>query len=154
MKFRLLKQALAVAAFGAFSSVASAALVDTIQGSDCAGVFGVPFSSCKIPAQYDPNETPVIIKFDFNDTTNTFSVDEINPLFPTIDGTEFTFVYVGDAQTGTWTYTPGPGDPDINFFVAMGGNVFNLFSNLGDPLSDTGSPRRIRPTNSCSDCRT
>ena len=27
--------------------------------------------------------------------------------------------------------------PAINFFVAKGGNFFNLFSNLGDPNADT-----------------
>jgi hypothetical protein len=134
MKFSLLKRLVVVAAFGAFSSVASASFIATIEGSDCAGVFGQPFDDCKIPAQYDPNETPVIIKFEFNDGVMTGF--EVSSLFPTIDGTEFNFVYVGDAQTGTWTYNPGPGDPDINFFVAKGGDFFNLFSNLGDPLSD------------------
>lgn len=128
-----LKQLIAVAAFGAFSSMASAALVATIDGNDCSGVFGQGFANCAIPAQYDPNETPIIIKFDvgqsgFDDTP------EINSaLFPTIDGTEFSFS--GTGGTGTWTYNPGEGDPLISFYVAKGGPNFSLFSNDGDANS-------------------
>jgi hypothetical protein len=135
MKFSLLKRLVVVAAFGAFSSVASAAFIATIPGNDCAGVFGQPFDDCKVPAQYDPNETPIIIKFEFNDAGG-ITATTISSLFPTIDGSEFSFVFGNGTSTGTWTYNPGPGDPDINFFVAKGGDFFNLFSNLGDPLSD------------------
>jgi hypothetical protein len=116
-----------VAAFGAFSSVASAALIGTTEGNDCAGVYGANFGECAIPANIDPNETPIIIKFDIGGAT------EINSaLFPTIDGTEFSFTGTGGAS-GTWTYNPGDGDPLINYYTAKGGNAFNLFSNDGDP---------------------
>ena len=40
------------------------------------------------------------------------------------------------ARPGLGHTTPGAGDPGINFFVAKGGPGFNLFSNLGDPLTD------------------
>jgi hypothetical protein len=107
------KRALMVAGLSAFSSVASAGFVATIDGNDCAGVFGGSFPEC-------------------------FST-EISALFPSIDGSEFDFDFsIPSGGTGTWTYTPGPGDPAINFFVAKGGpDGFNLFSNLGDPNSDT-----------------
>ena len=76
-----------------------------------------------------------------------FSIEEINvALFPTIDGDEFVFTDVSaGGATGTWTYTPGAGDPDINFFVAKGGDFFNLFSTLG--LTDDW----FTPTNPAND---
>lgn len=124
---------------GAFSPMASATLITTIDGNDCSGVFGQGFANCRVPAQYDPNQSPIIIKFNLNE--GTFSTEINSALFPTIDGTEFDFS--GTGSTGTWTYTPGAGDPLINFFVAKGGPNFNLFSNLDDPNSDTWST----PTN-------
>jgi PEP-CTERM motif len=128
-------KALVVVGFSAFSSMASAAFIETFEGNDCAGVFGQPFAACTIPARIDPNETPIIIKFEFNDGVP--GPIEINSgLFPTIDGSEFSFDFTGDGGTGTWVYNPGAGDPAINFFVAKGGPNFNLFSNLGDPLTD------------------
>ena len=135
-------KALVIVGFSAFSSLASAALIDTIEGNDCAGVFNPPgepgFANCRVPAQYDPNETPIIIKFNF--AGGSFSVEEINSgLFPTIDGSEFNFFTTGEGGIGTWTYNPGTGDPLINFFVAKGEPNFNLFSNLGDPNSDDWS---------------
>jgi hypothetical protein len=116
--------------FGAFSSTASAALIDTIEGNDCSGVFGQGFADCRVPAQYDPNQTPIIIKIEGD------AIEINSALFPTIDGTEFDIDLTGQG-TGTWTYTPGAGDPLINFFVAKGGPNFNLFSNDGDPNSDS-----------------
>jgi len=117
------------AAFMACSSAASAGFIQTISGNDCSGVFGQGFENCKIPANIDPNESPVIIKFD-GYSGGSFSILEINSgLFPTIDGSEFSFfIPFPDGSVGDWTYIPGDGDPDINFFVAKGSNRFNLFS--------------------------
>ena len=140
MGIKGLKKALVVAGLSAFSSMASADFIQTFPGNDCSGVFGQGFANCKIPANIDPNETPIIIKFDFDpETPETIEIN--SALFPTIDGSEFDFS--GTGSSGTWTYTPGAGDPLINYFVAKGGNFFNLFSNLGDPNSDDW----ITPTN-------
>ena len=133
MRIRGFKRALVVAGLSAFSSMASADFIQTFEGNDCSGVFGQGFENCKIPANIDPNQSPIIIKFNFSDDVP--GEIEINSLFPTIDGSEFAFTGIGTG-TGTWTYTPGAGDPGINFFVAKGGPNFNLFSNLGDPNSD------------------
>lgn len=132
------KRALVVAGLVALPTLANADFIATIDGNDCAGVFGQGFENCKIPANYDPNQSPVIIKFDYDDNGNLSDIS-INSLFPTIDGSEFDIVFgPGGSGTGTWTYTPGPGDPAIHFFVAKGGPLgFNLFSNLGDPNSDS-----------------
>jgi hypothetical protein len=136
MKSSRFKQALVVAGFGAFSSMASADFIATIDGNDCSGIFGQGFAQCRVPAQYDPNQSPIIIKFDFG--AGGAITPEINSaLFPSITGSEFSFSSTGG--TGTWTYTPGAGDPAINFFVAKGGPNFNLFSNLGAANSDTWS---------------
>jgi len=152
MKACWLKQAFAVAALTAFSSLAGAALlVDTLDGNDCRGVFGDPFEDCKIPAIYDPNESPIIIKFDFNTDQNDLVTDieqtDINSsLFPSIDGSEFSFIHTGPG-TGSWTYTPGPDDPAITFFVAKGGQPFNLFSTdgLADPYLTPTNPNTQTP---------
>jgi PEP-CTERM motif len=120
---------------GAFSPMASAALIATIPGNDCAGEFGQNFADCAIPAQFDPNQTPIIIKFDFNEDGIITTVEINSALFPSIDGDEFDFTFTGTG-TGSWLYTPGAGDPGINFFVAKGGPNFNLFDNPGDPNSD------------------
>jgi len=134
-----IKRALVVAGLSAVSSVASAAFVATIEGNDCAGVFGGSFPECKVPALYDPKETPIIIKFDYDDETGLFSTTINSALFPSITGAEFDFDFTGEGGTGTWTYTPGIDDPVITFFVAKGGPNFNLFSNLGAPNSDAWS---------------
>lgn len=116
---------------------AHAGYISTIDGNDCAGVYGKSFNKCVIPADKAnsiPNDTPIVIKFDFNDD-GTLKLTTINPLFTSIDGSEFTFDLKSDGDgntgTGTWTYTPGAGDPDINAFVAKGGPQFNLFSTGG-----------------------
>jgi PEP-CTERM motif len=143
MSLRGFTKALVVAGFSVFSSMASADLIGTFTGgrpppNDCSGVFGQGFENCEIPFEFDENQSPIIIKFDYNQTTGLFTT-EISGLFPTIDGNEFSFDFTGEGATGTWTYNPGAGDPAINFFVAKGGPGFNLFSNLGDLLTDDWS---------------
>jgi hypothetical protein len=115
------------ATFGLSAAKGEAAFIATLDGNDCAGVFSNPngFDTCTIPEGYDPNQSPVIAKWDAENDVWT-----INSLFPSIDGTEWT---ISGGATGTWTYTPGVGDPIITFYVAKGGPNFNLFSNDGDP---------------------
>lgn len=102
------------------------------DGNDCAGVFGQGFADCAIPAAYDPDESPVIAKFNFSDNGAVTSQEINTALFPSVDGSEWSF----DVPAMTWTYNPGPGDPVISFFVAKGSNAFNLFQ-ADDELSDT-----------------
>jgi len=116
---------------------ANAALIGTYDGNDCAGVFGPNFPNCFTPVVPDTDLTErsqIIIKFNFNDD-GSYSLEsdvEFNPLFSSIDGTEFTFTFgVGGTGTGTWTYTPGVGDPVITAFTAKGSDAFNLFSTGG-----------------------
>ncbi len=113
---------------------AHAAFISTTEGNDCSGVLG-KFPNCVVsadPANGIANDTPIIIKINFNDD-GSFGQIEINPAYASIDGSEFSFTFgQGGTGTGTWTYTPGTGDPMITAFVAKGGSAFNLFSTLGD----------------------
>lgn len=131
MKFAakpLLLSALATGAF-ALAAPAQAAFIASYNGNDCAGVFGQGFANCKIPVAVDPNQSPIIIKF--GATENGLTDIEINSaLFPSVDGSEFSFNIV-DGNTGTWTYTPGVDDPNINYFTAKFGDYFFLYSTEG-----------------------
>jgi PEP-CTERM motif len=128
---------------------AQAALIGTIEGNDCAGVFGDSFPNCFSPAVpgTDLERSPIIIKFNFNDD-GSLGLVEINPLFGSIDGDEFSFTPSGDG-TGTWTYTPGAGDPAITTYVAKGGPEFNFYSTGGAtvnvPYSTPINPANDKP---------
>jgi len=120
------------------------------DGNDCAGQFGKSFPKCVAPAAPNfgvPNDTPIIIKFDFEGEKVT-KIEINSALFPTIDGNEFGFDFGGDGNTGTgtWTYTQGAGDPDITAFVAKGGDFFNYFSTMGD-YSDVAYFTPTNPNN-------
>ena len=128
----------AVLSTGLVALPANADFIATIDGNDCGTVFatGAGFSTCRIPEKYDDKQSPVIAKYDFDEKKWTFNSD----LFPTIDGTEFSWLFGAGAtegQTGSWTYNPGAGDPAVRFFVAKGGSQFNLFSNPGDANSES-----------------
>jgi hypothetical protein len=116
-----------------FSLNASATLItdDTWAGgpNDCSGEFGQGFENCTF------NESPIIAKY------NIGGGWQINTdLFPTVDGSEWTFSPndppEGDDTEGTWTYTPGAGDPDIRYWTAKGGPGFNLFFDVTDPTDE------------------
>jgi hypothetical protein len=136
------------AAMLAFGQGAKAdTFVGTISGNDCAGVFGQPFASCKIPTN-DPvawpdldfgaaQGSPIIVKFDAittkengKDVITGYKITVNTSLFPTITGAEFAITLNDpEGKSGTWTYTPGLGDPDILAYAAKAGNDFNVFLN-------------------------
>jgi PEP-CTERM motif len=132
---------------------AHAALIDTFEGNDCSGLFGQKFEECRVPEDLSgvKGGTPVIIKFEFNDDGDVTATFINSALFPSIDGSEFSFDFGDDGNTGTgsWTYVQGVGDPEISVFAAKGGNIgFNLYSTDGDysdvefvtPNNPNGSP--------------
>jgi hypothetical protein len=91
----------------------------TISGNDCSGVFGQGFENCSAYG------SPIIIKFGEDG-----SVDEVNSIFPSIDGSEFDFNpnLSGGLTSGTFAYNPNDaGDPAIKYWVAKGGPAFNIF---------------------------
>ena len=136
MGFSGFKKALVVIGFSAFSSMASADFIQTFRRATIA-------LACSARALRTARFRQISIRMNRRSSSSSTSTTtapwttEINSgLFPTIDGSEFSFDFTGEGATGTWTYNPGAGDPGINFFVAKGGPGFNLFSNLGDPLTD------------------
>ncbi|WP_008313627.1 PEP-CTERM sorting domain-containing protein [Leptolyngbya sp. PCC 6406] len=101
------------------------------SGNDCSGVFGQGFGNCEV------NGSPVIAKFDYEKTGVEIEIN--SAAYPSVDGAEWSFAPEG-AATGTWSYTPGAGDPGIKYWVAKGGPGFNLFYMIeGDAGSCLGA---------------
>ena len=121
-KFAFVSVVVLAATFGAAApSVGGPILMSYgFSGSDCNGVFGNPTDPCDVGTGLQVAEqiSPFIVKFDGDGT-----VDELNPDFSSITGSEFAF----NGTTGTWSYTPGPNDPVVRYWVAKGGSNFNLF---------------------------
>lgn len=120
--------------------------------NDCSGTLGTS-PTCTLGG------SPQIIKFDVVSSTATGAVEigtglwwklDINPLFSSITGFEFSFN--GQGGTGTWTYTPGPGDPGITGWSAKGGPAFNTYVVTGGtvtsgvwttPNNNSGEPANL-----------
>ena len=119
--------ALAFGAVASFSHPASAAIFSvTLDGNDCAGIFGGTMgTNCIVVGPTGTEFSPLIAKFDQGDLTNP---DKLG-LFASVDGSEFDFENNGDG-TGAFTYTPGAGDPNIRYWAAKASNAFNLFWNV------------------------
>lgn len=117
-------------ALGAMSGTAQAAFIETIgkgPGNPGGNVCQGPLEQCSYGG------SPAIIKFEFKDNGQVKSI-EVSSLFPSIDGSEFRFVFnPGGTGTGNWIYTPGAGDPVITHYAAKGSPGSNVFSNDGDP---------------------
>jgi hypothetical protein len=114
---------------GAFAPTGAQAspIIETIEGNDCAGVLGRPFENCAY------NGSPIIAKFNLE---NGNFVGQINStIFPSVTGGEFSISYDSVTNSGSWTYTPGAGDPLITVFVVKWGPQFTVFANDGDPNS-------------------
>ena len=130
MKTMLLGAA-AVAAVGLTAAPSDAALIShLISGNDCSGVFGSGFANCAITAN-GQTLSPIIAKFE-----NGGGLEINTGLFPSVDGSEFNAPYT--AASGTWTYSPGAGDPAIRYWAAKGGPNFNLFWQVADSAVATG----------------
>lgn len=122
----------AVALFAASAAMASAASVD-YPGDGEGGNYCKNISSCSL------NESPAIIKFNFDDKTDDgdgtgFELDAISSLFPSVTGSEFTFEFEsgGEITTAGFTYTLGSNDPALTGIVVKGG-----------PGNDGGSSARF-----------
>lgn len=113
------------------SAVAIYTLTETVGGNDCAGALGTP-PNCSL------NGSPMIAKYDFQDD----GMIKFTPgTFASIVGTEFTFEVDKElndegkyewANSGSWSYVPGLGDPAITGFTAKGGPAFNIFLGSGN----------------------
>lgn len=105
----------------ASAAMASAASVD-YPGDGEGGNYCKNISSCSL------NESPAIIKFNFDDKTDNgdgtgFELDAISSLFPSVTGSEFAFDFEpgGEIKTAGFTYTLGSNDPALTGIVVKGG---------------------------------
>jgi len=112
----LLKSAVAGAAIWSVAGVASAGLVSLhVDGeNDCAGFFTTGPGECEV------NGSSLIAKFGAGDDLGENEFGS----YASITGDEFEFTNSG---TGEWSYDPGTDDPGVRYWVAKGGNGFNLF---------------------------
>jgi len=105
--------------------------------NDCSGFFGTGFGACDIFVNDDTGKkiklSPVIAKYDIE--KDGLETEFNKALYPTIDGTEFSF---DTSETGSWSYTPDIGDPGVKYWVAKGGNAFNLFWTVNEAATQTG----------------
>jgi hypothetical protein len=151
MNIRSATAALLAISAMAFGTSANAGFVLTnspyLGQNDCAGTFGTPKSTTETCVA--PNGSPLIVKFDFND--NGGITDITTGAFGGSDAywtSLFTFSFANGL--GSWTYTPGAGDPLITAFVAKGGNDFNYYEGSGNSSSfntptTCGNPSRPGP---------
>jgi hypothetical protein len=112
--------ALAATALVAAALPAHATLVLNSTGllpdNDCAGDLGTP-PTCSFEG------SPMLAKFDFVTGGGTvFTAGS----FPSITGGEFSFTG-GGTPSGTFTYTPGTGDPLIRFWSLKSGPEYEVF---------------------------
>lgn len=99
-------------------------IVYPYDGNDCTNwPNGVKqsFSACTLFGQSDGS--PIIARYDLGDNGGW----EINPLFPTVTGDEWTIDFVAN----TWTYLPGPGDPAITAWIRKFGNGYDVIPVTG-----------------------
>lgn len=104
-------------------SAAAAAVFATVSAAPASAVTVTSFDDryCGNGAEYDSctfEDSTAAIMFNVNMRgEEEFSVRRTNPLFSTLDGSEFKFEVLrrkdGMPLTGHWTYTPGEGDPLI-----------------------------------------
>ncbi|RKZ63599.1 MAG: hypothetical protein DRQ44_09935 [Gammaproteobacteria bacterium] len=106
--------------------------------NDCSGEFGQGFDNCAF------NDSPIIAKWDKDE-----NVWEINSIFDSIDGGEFTITLPTGTDNGVWSYNQGVDDPDVRYWVAKGGNSgFNLFYEVS---ADKGTYCEANPTDCYDD---
>ena len=95
-----------------FNATSYAGLISVnVADNDCAGFFGQGFDNCNVFGQ-----SPVIAKFEANNDGLLEGAPEINNLFPTVTGGEWSFTE-DTGLSGTWKYNPGAGDPPIKFWA-------------------------------------
>jgi hypothetical protein len=108
------------------------------DGNDCSGVFGTA-PDCNVEGPTGKLFSPLIVKYDLNDDGSLAPPKDgkpnptINPDYPSFTGGEIKWTVTGEG-TGTWTYIKDQvtTDPGIKFWVAKGGDSFNLFWMVSD----------------------
>jgi PEP-CTERM motif-containing protein len=131
---------LAAAAFAASAisttpAQATATLVGSFTGNACTGAGGINncFATQTGVVQgttTDPLASPLIARIENGGSS------DISTLFPSIDGTEFSLNFDATANTLSFTYTAGAGDPAIHYYGLFQADTYDLFY---DPAAITSS---------------
>jgi hypothetical protein len=122
--------------FDALGSRAEAALMQInglFGGNDCGGQGG--FSNCyatQVGTQQGAPENPALLGsptvYKRNASNNQpTGAQEFSTNYPSVDGTEFDISYDGGDNSLAFTYTAGPGDPELHYFTVKQSNDFVLF---------------------------
>jgi hypothetical protein len=93
--------------------------------NDCSGVFGQGFDTCKV------GNSPIIAKGNVASTAPGGFSWQVNSLFPSVTGGEWSITSTDSGRQGSFVYTPGANDPLITYFVAKLGNDFILYGLVG-----------------------
>lgn len=142
---------LAAAAFaaGAISTApaqATVTLIGSFTGNACTGAGGI--NNC-IATQTgvvqgtttDPLASPLIARIESGGSS------DISTLFPSIDGTEFSLNFDGNANTLSFTYTAGADDPDIHYYGLFQADTYDLFYDSAAITSGTINLSDFFPNN-------
>jgi PEP-CTERM motif len=116
----------------AFSSIAlaNATVVDFghFSGNDCKGGAFVSCAADSSGVGPDHAGSLVIYKLE-SDGSEDFGS------FATISGKEFVVNFDTTSDILTWTYTPGPGDPSVNYFDIKQADGYELFGDPNNPIN-------------------
>jgi hypothetical protein len=130
MKTFLTAGAAAVAMAVSMPAHAQLAYLGNFKGNEC-GKGG--FSNC-VASQNGLYASSAIIKFNPNG-----SVGDTSSHYPTVTGSDFTFLFNANANTLNFTYAPDAGDPSIHYFAIKQSNGYALFYDK-NPILSSGGP--------------
>ncbi len=110
-------------------------LAGDVGNQSCSGGNGNNPNCTAGPGAVLDFETPQIAKYEFNESTGEFVLENVGTAYVgIIDGSEFTFsgFDAGDPKTGTWTYTPDIGeDPFVTAYGLGYAGQTDLFAWAG-----------------------
>ena len=154
MRNRVLVGAAAIAAAALLTTPSAAAvtLVGSFSGNVCGGPGGI--NNCYATTNGTvvqgnsgtAGSSPLIARISAN-PNGTRGTTEVSTLFSTITGTEFTLTYNATANTLSFLYAAGPGDPVIHYYGISQANGYNLFYDPNPITSGTINLSSLYPNN-------
>ena len=111
-------------------------------GNTCGGAGGIndcyatPTGTVQQGNPGTEGSSPMVIRIEGNENGSRGSSD-ISTLFPTIDGNEFTLTYDAGANTLSFVYTPGVGDPTLHYVGIFQASDYFLYYDANAITSGT-----------------